>query len=178
MAGTNSSFPKRLAQALQHLWMDVSDTRRAIPPALSDALTQLVAQGEQQGGQIRLCVEASLPLSYLWRLLRGTPAAALARQRALSLFGKLGVWDTEHNTGVLVYVLLAEHAIEVVADRGLRAIAPGQWQAVADALAGSFRAGTQAQGLPAALAQVQALLAAAQLPREAGNELPDTPQLQ
>jgi uncharacterized membrane protein len=110
--------------------------------------------------------------------LRGAPGAALARTRALSLFGKMGVWDTEHNSGVLVYVLLADHAIEIVADRGLRAIAPEQWQAVADALAGSFRAGTQAQGLVAALAQVQSLLAAAQLPREPVNELPDAPQLQ
>jgi uncharacterized membrane protein len=178
MTERTSPFPKRLAQVLKHLWLDADDTQRAVPAALSDALARQVAQGEQQGGQIRLCVEASLPMSYLWRLLRCAPGAALARTRALSLFGKMGVWDTEHNSGVLVYVLLADHAIEIVADRGLRAIAPEQWQAVADALAGSFRAGTQAQGLVAALAQVQSLLAAAQLPREPVNELPDAPQLQ
>lgn len=179
MPHTVTPFPSRLLQVFKHLWMDSDDSRRAIPQDLSDRLAQQIAQGEQaRGGEVRLCVEASLPLSYLWRLLRRTPAAVLVRQRALSLFGKLGVWDTEHNSGVLVYVLLAEHAIEIVADRGLRAVAPSQWQAVADELAGSFRTGTQAEGLMAALSKVQALLASAQLAGDTVNELPDAPQLQ
>ena len=46
------------------------------------------------------------------------------------MFGKLRVWDTEHNNGVLIYLLLAEHAIEIVADRGLNEqVPPQQWQA-------------------------------------------------
>ena len=72
----------------------------------------MAASERRHSGEIRVCVEAGLPLSYLWR-------DATARERAVTMFGKLRVWDTEHNNGVLIYLLLAEHAIEIVADRGL-----------------------------------------------------------
>jgi hypothetical protein len=58
-------------------------------------------------------------MSYLWRLGKHQSISQLTRQRAVTMFGKLRVWDTEHNNGVLIYVLLAEHAIEIVADRGV-----------------------------------------------------------
>jgi uncharacterized membrane protein len=80
-------------------------------------------QRRRHSGEIRVCVEAGLPLSYLWR-------GATARERAVTMFGKLRVWDTEHNNGVLIYLLLAEHAIEIVADRGLaRHVPQAQWEA-------------------------------------------------
>ena len=64
------------------------------------------------------------------------------------MFGKLRVWDTEHNNGVLIYLLLAEHAIEIVADRGLNAhVNPAQWQAIVDTMREAFRAGHHEQGL-------------------------------
>ena len=72
----------------------------------------MAASERRHSGEIRVCVEAGLPLSYLWR-------GATARERAVTMFGKLRVWDTEHNNGVLIYLLLAEHRIEIVADRGL-----------------------------------------------------------
>ena len=104
----------RLQRMFRHRWLDESDTRRAIPPALAQRLAERVAASERRhSGEIRLYVEAGLPLSYLWR-------DATPRERAVAMFGKLRVWDTEHNNGVLVYLLLAEHAIEIVADRGLR----------------------------------------------------------
>jgi len=96
-------------------------------------------------------------------------------------FGKLRVWDTEHNNGVLIYLLLAEHAIEIVADRGLaRAVPAGTWRAMADHMAQAFREGRYEDGLTQALAEVSALLvehfpAAPGQPGAGGNELPDTP---
>eukprot|EP01034_Spumella_vulgaris_P014511 gene14511-18528_t len=98
---------------LKHRWLDEADTRRAIPRDLLERLRQRVAASEKRhSGEIRIYVEAGLPTSYLLR-------NATARERAVAMFGKLRVWDTEHNNGVLVYLLLAEHAIEIVADRGL-----------------------------------------------------------
>ncbi|HEY6356078.1 MAG TPA: TPM domain-containing protein, partial [Burkholderiaceae bacterium] len=102
----------RLLRILKHRVRDDTDTRRAIGPDVVRRLQQRVQSSERQhSGEIRVCVEAGLPLSYLWRGLG-------ARDRAVTMFGKLRVWDTAHNNGVLIYLLLAEHAIEIVADRG------------------------------------------------------------
>ena len=117
----------KLKVFLRHLWLDASDARRAIPPDMLQRLAQRVAASERRhSGEIRLCVEASLPASYLWRLNAQTPMRTLTRQRAVTMFGKLRVWDTEHNNGVLIYLLLAEHAIEIVADRRLGQRLPRQ----------------------------------------------------
>jgi uncharacterized membrane protein len=102
----------RLLRLLKHRCLDERDARRLLDEAALDRLQQRIALSERlHQGEIRICIEAGLPLSYLWR--RATP-----RDRAVALFAKLGVWDTEHNNGVLIYLLLAEHAIEIVADRG------------------------------------------------------------
>ena len=72
-------------------------------------------------------------MSYLWR-------DATPRERAVAMFGKLRVWDTEHNNGVLIYLLLAEHAIEIVADRGLASrVPPDEWQAIVARMGPAFR---------------------------------------
>ena len=95
----------KLARIWRHLWLDESDTRKAISREAAERLKHRVAASEQRHtGQVRICIEAALPLSYLWR--NETP-----RQRAIAVFGKLRVWDTEHNNGVLIYLLLAERAI-------------------------------------------------------------------
>ncbi|SFC08124.1 TLP18.3, Psb32 and MOLO-1 founding protein of phosphatase [Polaromonas sp. OV174] len=168
---------------IKHLWLDASDSRRAIPPELLQRLTARVAASEQRhSGQIRICVEASLPASYVWRLDRHNTMAALIRQRALTLFGKLRVWDTEHNNGVLIYVLLAEHAIEMVADRGLmRHVSPAQWQAMVARMGHAFREQRHEDGLTQALEEISALLVQhfpALADAGAHNELPDAPLLQ
>ena len=169
---------------LKHLWLDVSDTRRAIPPGMVQRLAERVGASEQRhSGQIRVCVESSLPMSYLWRLNGQTPMRDLIRQRAVTMFGKLRVWDTEHNNGVLVYVLLAEHAIEIVADRGLRRhVDDGHWQAVVAHMADAFREGRYEDGLTQALEETSAVLVAnfahAEASPDQPNELPDTPLLQ
>ena len=163
----------RLARLWRHRWTDEADVRRALPADLLDRLTRRVAASERRhSGEIRVCVEAGLPLSYLWR-------DAPARERAIMLFGKLRVWDTEHNNGVLIYLLLAEHAIEIVADRGIDArVDDAQWAALAQRMGAAFREGRFEDGLTQALEEVSALLVA-HFPLAEGqpdrNELPDAP---
>lgn len=166
---------KRLQRMFRHRWLDESDTRRAIPPELVERLARRVAASEQRHtGEVRIYVEAGLPMSYLWR--EATP-----RERAIAMFGKLRVWDTEQNNGVLIYLLLAEHAIEIVADRGLaRHVAEAQWREVVEHMRAAFRAGHFEDGLTQALEEVSALLVR-HFPAPAGaanaNELPDEPVL-
>ena len=165
----------RLQRIFKHRWRDDADTRRAIPPDVSERLARHVADGEKRHtGEVRIYVEAGLPFSYLWR-------DATPRERAVAMFGKLGVWDTEHNNGVLIYLLLAEHAIEVVADRGLsRHVSPAQWQQIVGHMSSAFRAGRYEEGLRQAVDEVTALLVK-HFPAAPGapnaNELPDTPVL-
>ncbi|WP_416759227.1 TPM domain-containing protein [Roseateles sp. So40a] len=166
-----SGDTSRLGRFFRHRFWDEADVRRVLPAAALARLSARVTESElRHVGEIRLCVEASLPMSYLWRGLT-------ARQRALALFGKLRVWDTEHNNGVLIYLLLAEHAIEIVADRGLnRRVTAAQWQAIVESLRQSLRGGQFEQGLIEAIRAVEALLAE-HFPVEPGspprNELPD-----
>jgi uncharacterized membrane protein len=165
----------RIRRILRHRWLDDAATRRAIPPALAERLAQYVADSERRHtGEIRIYVEAGLPLSYLWR-------DAAPRERAIAMFGKLGVWDTEQNNGVLIYLLLAEHAIEVVADRGLsRHVGPEQWREIVRHMSDAFRAGRYEEGLRQAVDEVTTLLVK-HFPAAPGtpnvNELPDRPVL-
>jgi len=171
------TLPARITRLARHRWSE-GTLRTALPADLLERLTQRVAASERRHtGQIRICVEGGLPLSYLWR-------GARARERAVTQFGKLRVWDTEHNNGVLIYLLLAEHAIEIVADRGLaRTVPPETWRTLVTHMGEAFRAGRYEDGLTQALAEVSALLvahfpAAADGTRDAAdNELPDAPVL-
>ena len=97
------------------------------------------------------------------------------------MFGKLRVWDTEHNNGVLIYLLLAEHAIEIVANRGLNArVSAAEWAALVQRMGGAFREDRFEDGLTQALGEVSALLVQ-HFPLAPGevspNELPDQPVL-
>ncbi len=143
----------RLARILQHRWLDDTDSRRALPPdAVARIEARVTASERRHSGEIRICVEAGLPLSYLWRRLS-------ARDRAIAMFGKLRVWDTEHNNGVLVYLLLAEHAIEIVADRGIhRPVGSAAWQALIAPMRPAFAAGRFEDGLAQTVDTLDALL--------------------
>lgn len=160
---------------LRHRWFDERDAARALGPEALARLEQRVADSERgHSGEIRLCIEAGMPLSYLWR-------GASARERAVALFGKLRVWDTEHNNGVLIYLMLAERAIEIVADRGLaRRVPQSHWDAVLAGMQAAFRAGHFEPGLEAAVDAVDEMLAA-HLALDAAarnpNELPDAPDV-
>ena len=146
---------------LRQVWFDVSDTRRAIPPDAAARLHQRVIASEQQHlGQVRICVESSLSLADLWRHLhQRVPMSKLVRERAVAAFADLHVWDTERNNGVLIYLLLAERSIEVVADRGLdRRVGSATWERIVGQLADALGAGRFEQGLTDALGAVTALL--------------------
>ena len=166
---------QKLKRILKHRWLDDSDTRRAVPPELLHRLTRRVAASEQRHtGEVRICVEAGLPLSYLWR-------GAKARERAVMMFGKLRVWDTEHNNGVLIYLLLADRSVELVADRGLNQhVSAAQWQAMVHDFGKALHDGRYEDGLTQALEEVSAVLvqhfplAQGELRR---NELPNAPML-
>ena len=165
----------RISRLIKHRLWDERDARRALPAATLDRLQARVAGSEgRHSGEIRLCIEAGLPLSYLWQGLS-------PRDRAVTLFGKLRVWDTEHNNGVLVYLLLAERAIEIVADRGLdRRVPPADWQALITPMRQAFQAGQFEPGLNQAIDALDALLSRhfALAPGQANpNELPDRPLL-
>lgn len=165
----------QLKRLLKHRWLDETDTRRVLDPgALARLQARVEASERRHSGEIRLSVEAGLPLSYLWRDLG-------ARDRALTLFGKLRVWDTEYNNGVLIYLLLAEHAIEIVADRGLaRHVPQTQWDRLIAGMREAFRAGHFEQGLAQAIDAVDALLVQhyALSPGQGNpNELPDAADL-
>lgn len=151
-----------LRRLLRHLWLDADDARRALGEAALDRLEARVRSSETgHTGQICLCVEASLPPSYLWRhLARREALASVIRDRAITLFGKQRVWDTEDNNGVLVYLLLAEHRIEIVADRALaRCAGEDQWRALVERVAAACRAGRIEEGLGVAVEVVGTLLA-------------------
>lgn len=162
-----------LQRLLRHLffppwWVHVRFPRRVLA-----AIERAIAASEKRHrGQIVFAVEGALPVR---EILRGlTP-----RQRALQVFAELRVWDTEENIGVLLYVLLAEHAVEIVADRAAaRAIAWESWVAVAHRMEEAFRRGDFEGGVAAGIASVTELLAThfpGQAP--AGNELADRPRL-
>ncbi len=167
----SSNTTSRLARILKHRLWDERDALRLIDSAAQTRLQERVARSEgRHSGEIRICVEAGLPLSYLWRRLQ-------ARDRAVTMFGKLRVWDTEANNGVLIYVLLAEHAIEIVADRGIARYVPAaHWQQLVATLSEAFRVQRFEEGITQALDAVDALLVQ-HFPGVAGapnvNELPD-----
>ena len=169
---------QRLQRLITHRWREAG-LQRIFTPARLLALTQQVATSEHRhSGEIRIVIEAGLPLSYL---LKKQPLRALVRARALSLFGKLRVWDTAQNNGVLIYLLLAERAIEIVADRGLNEqVTPAVWQALVARMRESFRQGEFEAGLAQAVGHVSDLLQthfALQPGAANANELPNEPHL-
>ena len=157
----------KLKRILKHRWLDEGDASRAVPVDMVERLMRRVAASEQRhSGEIRICVEAGLPLSYLWR-------NAAARERAITLFGKLRVWDTQNNNGVLIYLLLADHAIEIVADRGLNhRVTDADWKALVQNLGTAVRAGRYEDGLTQALQEVSAVLVT-HFPLASGQGSPD-----
>lgn len=132
---------------------------------------QINASEQKHQGQIRFVVESSLPAAAVLKNLD-------TRTRALQWFGELGVWDTEKNCGVLVYVSFADHAVEVVADRGINQKVDGAvWQRVCEIMRTDFQKGSFVAGLEKGLAEVDDILSS-HFPRGSdiagpGNELSD-----
>jgi len=157
-----------------HLFTDHRSVERLFPPEARKRLEVATRHGEQvHAGQLRLAIEASLPLAAIRRHV--TP-----RARAIEVFGLLRIWDTPENCGVLVYLLLADRAVEIVADRGIAArVAPSAWQAICAKMEDEFRRGRFVEGAQHGIVEISALLAT-HFPRKdgeriAGDELPDAP---
>jgi uncharacterized membrane protein len=128
--------------------------RRAFPRATLDAIEAAIRASETtHGGEIRFAVENSLHGTLVRRGMSG-------RERAIEMFSNLRVWDTEHNSGVLVYLLLADHDIEIVADRGIAArVDPAAWEAVAQTMEAAFRQGDFERGALEGIRRISELLA-------------------
>lgn len=160
-----------MARVMQHLLLPDVWLRRGFTSGVLDSITRAIAQSERlHSGELRFAIEATLPFG---ALLRGQSA----RERALEVFSELRVWDTENNSGVLIYVQLADRDVEIVADRGISArVAQAEWDAICRKLETGYRKGGFEQGSLAAIADITALLQR-HFPASGANpeELPDRP---
>ena len=155
----------------RHLITDHWSARRAFPPTVMKRIESAISSGERRhGGQVRFVVEGALPMG---QLVRGeTP-----RERALEVFSRLRIWDTEDNCGVLIYLLLADRDVEIVADRGIhRKVGDEAWQAICRGMEVAFREKRFSDGAVDGIDAINELLTH-HFPRaNAGdNELPDQP---
>ena len=162
-----------IRRLLRHILQTRWGMHRRFPAAALSAIEASVHAGERRhDGEVRFAVEAELDLGALWR--DETP-----RERAVEVFSNLGVWDTERNNGVLVYVLLADRAVEIVADRGFNPLVPAEtWHAICQSIELEFRNERYEQGVCRGLEAVHELIAVHFPLAGAGrNELSDRPVL-
>jgi uncharacterized membrane protein len=152
---------------LQHRWRE----RKIFPPTVLAAIEQAIKAGEAtHSGQIRFVVEGALDGVPLFR---DQPA----RDRALDIFAQLRIWDTAHNNGVLIYLLLADRNVEIVADRGIDAkVGATGWEKICANMETDFKAGNFENGVIKGIEAVSRQLAKYFLKSGVGpNELPDAP---
>lgn len=146
--------------------------RRFTRAVLDDIEREIAAVELRHAGEVCFAVEAALDLADIL-------AGLTPRQRAVEVFGLMRVWDTENNNGVLIYVLYAEHAVEIVADRGIaRRVPQADWDALCRSVEQDFHAGRFREGSLRAVRGVAELLGR-HFPHAGGdaNELPDQPRL-
>jgi uncharacterized membrane protein len=160
-------------RVIKHLFAPHWIVNRAFPRRVLNAIEAAIGASEKtHDGELRFAVEAGLhPLS-LWH-------GQTTRQRAHEVFSALRVWDTAHNSGVLIYVQLVDRCIEIVADRGISAqVAQTEWDAICRRMEQAFKAGRFEAGALAAIAEITVLLVRHLPPRgENPYELPDRPVL-
>jgi uncharacterized membrane protein len=139
---------------IKHLWYGPRHMHRLFPKTALQHITEAIAASEVRHlGEIRFAVESSLPLTSLWR-------GDSARERAIEVFSDLRVWDTENNTGILIYLLLADHDVEIVADRGIHSkVGETGWQNLVAEMEKAFRAGQFESGVVAGVQALGDLLA-------------------
>ena len=152
---------------LQHHWR----AKRVFPKRVLDRIEQTIRQGETtHSGQVRFVVEGALDGR---PLLRGQPA----RERGLDVFAQLRIWDTAHNNGVLIYLLLADRKVEIIADRGIDAkVGAAGWEKICADMQDEFKAGKFGSGSIHGIEAVSRQLAKYFPAHGKGpNELPDAP---
>ena len=160
-----------LTRLMRHLLMTPMTLKRNFPAEVMRRITSAITASElTHRGQIRFAIELNLPL-------RDIVQKKSARQRALEVFSELGVWDTEENNGILIYLLLAERDFEIVADRGIcRQVDQDNWQRVSHEMETLFRQGQFEAGVLHGITQVGILLHRYYPPQKSpSNELPDSP---
>ena len=164
-------FVERLTRLWRHWRSTAANGRKLFPPETLARIGAAIAAGEQRHrGELRLIVENAMPSEAIWADLSN-------RQRAIALFAEYGVWDTEDNCGVLIYVNLAERKVDIVVDRNIgRKIDAATWQQVCSTMTAGFARGEFEASTLAAVEQVNALLGA-HFPATGAraNELPDQP---
>ena len=160
-----------LKRIMKHLSTGRAAVRHVFSSRTLDAIERAIRETEaKHNGQIRFAVEAALELAPLL-------AGKTAHQRALEVFSQLRVWDTEHNNGVLIYLLLADRDIEIVADRGIHTkLGQETWEAICREMEVSFREGQFEAGVLAGIRAVGEHLSRHFPPRSGKpNEMPDSP---
>ncbi len=167
----------QLVRLIKHVAATHWRTRMLFPARTLDAIEQAIGRAEQaHAGELRFVIETALTPSHV--ICGVTP-----RARALEAFAHLKVWDTELNNGVLIYVLLADRTVEIVADRGFAGrVAQSEWDAVCRLMEQHFRAGRFEAGSIAGVDAIAALLArhfpaASARAHVSHDQLPDRPTL-
>ena len=158
-----------VSRALRHLLLPAWVARRAFPAASLRKIEEAIKASERRHrGELRFAVEGPLSVPHLKKS---------SRDKAHEAFAHLQVWDTEENTGVLIYVQLVDRRIEILADRGIAArVAQSEWDQVCRAMEARFR---EAEYLPGALEAIEAVTRILERHFPARgvnpNELPDQP---
>ena len=162
-----------IKRILKHLSASHVSMHRKFPRATLKLIEHTIAEVEQtHAGQIRFVVEDALAL-------RPLLCGLTARERAIEVFSRLRIWDTEHNNGVLIYLLLADRVVEIVADRGVHAkLGQATWESVCREMETAFRQDRFEEGAITGIRSVGAHLAH-HYPQVGNkvNELPDQPVL-
>jgi uncharacterized membrane protein len=154
---------------VKHLVMTRRRVKREFPEDTLAAIGSAVEESEStHGAEIRFAIEGALHPASLFR-------NQTARERALEVFSQLRVWDTEHNSGVLIYLLVADRAVEIVVDRGVNAVVdPNEWKQICGKMEEAFRQGRYREGAVAGIhAATQCLARHFRLLRQ--DELPNDP---
>jgi uncharacterized membrane protein len=159
-----------IGRILRHLSLPDWRVRAYFSPDAMREIENVIRAAESaHGGQIRFAVENALDIG---PLLRG----ATARERALQVFSDLRVWDTAGNNGVLIYLLLADHDVEIIADRGINnRVGVHEWERICRLMETHFREGKFEQGVTEGIRAVSTHLASYYPGKGADNELPDSP---
>jgi len=160
-----------LARIARHLLVLPGAVARAFPSPAMSAIEQAIAASERlHSGEVRFAAEPALDT-------RALLAGQSARERAIEVFSLLRLWDTAQRNGVLIYLLLADRDIEIVADRGVSAkVAPTEWEAICHTMEQGLKAGRNGEAVVTGIQRISDLLAR-HFPRRADdrNELPDRP---
>lgn len=144
----------KISRALRHLFTTTAAGRRTFPAPTLKAIQATIATGEKvHRAEVRMVVEPALPIH---DVLGGTSS----RERARELFTHYRIWDTEENCGILIYINLADHKVEIIADRTVgRVLSAADWQAVCKTMTQGFSHGEYHDSVVAGLKQLNDLLA-------------------